>query len=146
VNDLLMKTLPGLLRDIPGFRLYAFCAVILAIKMYAVGIATAVIRTRRKVILNPEDARQSGVAQATAEHPDVERALRAHRNDMENIPPFLALGLIAVLMGAPLLGMQICFIAFTVARVVHSIVYLKALQPWRSMSFGIGQLASAALG
>jgi uncharacterized MAPEG superfamily protein len=146
MNDLLMNTLPGLLRDLPGLRLYAICAVILAIKMYAVGSITAITRVRSKVFLNPEDARRPGASQASSEHPDVDRVLRAHRNDMENIPAFFALGLVSVLMGAPLLGMQICFIAFTAARVLHTIVYLKGLQPWRTIFFAIGQLTSVALG
>ena len=129
----------------PGLRLYALCAIILVFKMYAVGVYTAVTRSRLKVALNPEDAARFGAQLTTAEHPDVERVLRAHRNDLENIPPFLILGFIAVLVGAPVWGLRVAFIAFTAARVVHSIAYVKAMQPWRSMSFGIGTLSVLAL-
>jgi prostaglandin-E synthase 1 len=144
MNDLLSNASSNLLLSMPGFRLYALCAIVLVIKMYAVGIFTAVTRGRLKMALNAEDA-AGGSQLVTAEHPEVERVLRAHRNDLENIPAFLILGFIAVLAGAPVLGMQIAFIAFTAARMVHSVAYLKAMQPWRSMSYGMGQLSSLAL-
>ncbi len=144
MNDLLPNFSSSLLLSMPGFRLYALCAIVLVVKMYAVGVYTAVTRARLKVALNAEDTAR-GAQLVTAEHPEVDRVLRAHRNDLENIPAFLILGFIAVLAGAPVLGLQSCFIAFTAARVVHSVAYLKAMQPWRSMGFGVGQLASLAL-
>ncbi len=113
--------------------------------MYAIGIYTASTRARHKVALNPEDAARFGRQLSTSEHPEVERVQRAHRNDLENIPAFLLLGLIAVLAGVPQLGLHICLIAFTAARVGHSVAYLKAMQPWRSVSFGVGQLSTLGL-
>jgi microsomal prostaglandin-E synthase 1 len=145
MNDFFTNVSSNPMLAAPGFRLYALCAIVLILKMNAVGIYTASTRARLKVALNPEDAARFGAQLATTEHPDVERVLRAHRNDLENIPSFLVLGLIAVLAGAPVLGMQICFIAFTAARVGHSIAYIKSMQPWRSISFGIGQLSALAL-
>ncbi|WP_158502119.1 MAPEG family protein [Vitiosangium sp. GDMCC 1.1324] len=145
MNNLFPELSSNLLLSLPGFRLYALCAIVLVIKMQAVGIATARTRARLKVALNAEDAARFGAQLVNAEHPEVERVLRAHRNDLENIPVFLILGFIAVLAGAPPLGLQICLIAFTAARVVHSIAYVKAMQPWRSLSFGIGGLCSLAL-
>ena len=145
MNHLLPNLSSNFLLSMPGFRLYALCAIVLVIKMHMVGTYTAVVRSRLKLRLNPEDAALSGTQLVEAEHPEVERVLRAHRNDLENIPAFLILGFIAVLVGAPVLGLQLSFILFTAARVAHSITYLKALQPWRSMSFGVGQLASLAL-
>lgn len=144
MNELLSKTLPDLLRDLPGFRLFGICIFVLTIKMYVLGGMTAAKRASLKVFLNPEDAR--GTDTANAEHPDVARYLRAHRNDLENVPLFFTLGLVAVLIGAPLLGLQICFIAFTVVRLLHTIVYLKSLQPWRTLCFAIGATANTALG
>lgn len=145
MNDLLSDLTPNLLLAFPGLRLYALCAIVLVFKMYAVGIYTASTRARLKMALNPEDAARFGAQLSTAEHPEVERVLRAHRNDLENIPPFLILGFIAVLVGAPVWGLRVAFIAFTAARVVHSLAYIKAMQPWRSMSFGIGTLSVLAL-
>lgn len=145
MNDFLPNLTPDLLLAFPALRLYALCAIVLVFKMYAVGIYTASTRARLKVALNSEDAASFGAQLTTAEHPEVERVLRAHRNDLENIPPFLILGFIAVLVGAPVWGLRVAFIAFTAARVVHSIAYVKAMQPWRSMSFGIGTLSAVAL-
>ncbi len=145
MNDLLSNLSSSVMLSFPGFRLHALCTIVLILKMTAVGIYTAVTRSRLKVALNPEDAARSGAQLTTTEHPEVERVLRAHRNDLENIPTFLILGLIAVLAGAPVLGLRICFIAFTAARVVHSIAYIKSMQPWRSLSFGVGQLSMLSL-
>ena len=75
------------------------------------------------------------------EHPDVARIMRAHRNALESVPIFFATGLLYVLVGGPSLGAQICFIAFTVSRVLHAVVYIKALQPWRTMMFAVGLLS-----
>ncbi len=37
------------------------------------------------------------------------------------------------------------FTVFVVARIAHSVVYLKALQPWRSIAFGGSLLAIVVL-
>ncbi|HEX8437782.1 MAPEG family protein [Archangium sp.] len=145
MNDLLPNFSSSLMLSMPGFRLYALCAIVLVIKMYAVAIYTAITRGRLKVAVNVEDGARFGRQVTATEHPEVERVQRAHRNDLENIPAFLIIGLIAVLAGAPVLGLQICLIAFTAARVAHSVAYLKALQPWRSVSFGVGQLSALSL-
>lgn len=144
MNSLVHQVLTDGLRDLPGFRLYAICAILLIIKMHGVGIYTATVRGRHKVTLNPEDAK-SGAQLTTTEHPEVERVLRAHRNDLENIPGFLVLGLVGVLTGAPLTALQITLVAFTVARFVHSVAYVRGLQPWRSLSYGVGLLGSLAM-
>lgn len=145
MNDLFPHVSSHLFLSLPGFRLYAVCTILLVIKMFAVGVYTGMVRSKFKVAVNPEDAKQFGAQLVETDHPEVARVLRAHRNDLENIPAFLFLGLIAVLAGAPAVGLSICFIAFTVARFAHSVAYLKGLQPWRSMSFGIGTLSMLVL-
>ena len=141
MNDLPYEVSPTLLIALPGLRLYALCAVLLVIKMIAVGIYTGVVRSRLKVSTNPEDAARFGAQLTETEPPEVARVLRAHRNDLENIPAFLVLGLVAVLLGAPSLALKVALIVFTAARVVHSIAYLKSMQPWRSLGFGFGMLS-----
>ena len=135
--------LPSLLRDLPGMTLYALTGVVLVLKMFVVAGYTGAVKMRVGGSPNPED--HPGRETAVAEHPDVARCHRAHRNDLENIPTFLILGLTAVLVGVPLVGLWICFGAFVVARVAHSIFYLSATQPWRSRSYGVGMLATLAL-
>jgi len=134
--------LPNLLRDLPGMTLYVLTLTVLLVKMQAVAIWTGRVRARVGSP-NPED-HPGGEAPAT-EHPDLLRCRRAHRNDLENIPTFLILGLTAVMVGVPKTGLWICFGAFVVARVAHSIFYLSATQPWRSRSYGVGLLSTLAL-
>ena len=71
--------------------------------------------------------------------------LRAHRNMLESSPLFFAIGLIYVLSGASPLGAKICFCTFTGARVLHSIVYVKAIQPWRTMFYAVSALSLVAM-
>ena len=128
----------------PVFKLYALCSVFLSLQMLVLGALTAATRAKHKGYMNPEDDKVSFKDARLVEggdHPDVARVQRAHRNLLESLPMFLALGLIAVLAGAIPLVVQICLATFTAARLIHSIVYIKALQPWRTMSFGIGTLS-----
>jgi microsomal prostaglandin-E synthase 1 len=131
--------------QLPGFKLYALCSILLVLKMVFVIVTTARTRARLKVSLNPEDAAAFGAQLVTTEHPEVERVLRVHRNDLENIPSFWLLGLLAVLAGAPTPVLYVALPLFTVSRYLHMVAYLKAVQPWRSVSFGLGLLANLAL-
>jgi len=130
------------LTDNPVFAVFAVCAAVLCLKMIAVGHYTGITRIRRQVYLNPEDAKAFSKIEefGSAEHPDVERGLRAHRNDSESTLPFLAIGLVYVLVGPPLLMAEVLLIAFTVLRCAFSVFYVMALQPWRSASFMLGEL------
>ena len=145
MNDLPIDVSPTLLLALPGLRLYALCAVLLVFKMFAVGAYTGMVRGRVKVSSNPEDVARFGGQASDVEHPEVARVLRAHRNDLENIPGFLVLGLVAVLVGAVGIPLKVALIAFTAARFGHSVAYLNALQPWRSVSFGVGLLSQFVL-
>jgi prostaglandin-E synthase 1 len=130
------------LTENPVFTVFAVCAAVLCLKMIAVGHVTGTTRIRRRVYLNPEDAQAFSKIEefASVEHPDVERGLRAHRNDLESTLPFLAIGLVYVLIGPPVLLAKLLLIGFTVLRCVFSFFYLRALQPWRSASFLLGEL------
>jgi prostaglandin-E synthase 1 len=130
------------------FKLYAICCVILSFQMLVLGAMTAAKRANRQGYLNPEDvavSKKDAKFVEGVEHPDVARVIRAHRNMLESLPIFFALGLIFVLAGGSVLGAEICFGAFTVARILHSVVYLKELQPWRTMMFAIGLLSLLGL-
>jgi len=54
---------------------------------------------------------------------------------------FFGLGLLCVMTSKSALGAQICIGAFTAARVLHAIVYLTELQPWRTIMYTIGALS-----
>ena len=127
----------------PLFSVFAVCAAVLCIRMIAVGHYTGITRIRRAVYLNPEDAKAFSNMEeeaAGAEHPDVDRGLRAHRNDLESTLPFLAIGLVYVLMGPPVLMAKVLLISFTVLRCAFPLFYIRAMQPWRSASFMLAEL------
>ena len=126
----------------PVFTVFAVCSAVLCLKMIAVGHYTGLTRIRRKVYLNPEDAKAFSKMDefVSVEHPDVDRGLRAHRNDLESTLPFLAIGLVYVLTGPPVLMASVLLIAFTVLRCVFPLFYIRAMQPWRSASFMLAEL------
>lgn len=135
--------MPTLLAD-PSFKLYAICSVILSFQMLFLAAMTAARRSGVKNYLNPEDVKVAFAGAKLvegAEHPAVARVQRAHRNMAESLPLFFALGLIYVFSSASPRGAQICFITFTGARVLHSVVYLRELQPWRTMLYAISAFA-----
>lgn len=132
----------------PNFRLYALCCFVLSLQMLFLAGLTAATRAKHKGYMNPEDVKVS-FKDATlvegAEHPATARVQRAHRNLNESLPMFFALGLLGVLVGASPTGLQIALSTFTAARVLHSIVYINELQPWRTMCYGIGTLSLVAM-
>lgn len=87
-----------------------------------------------------------GAALAAVDPPAVARVLRARRNAAaDNILPFAVLGLLVVLWGAtPMLTAIFCGV-FVVARLAHSFSYLGEGQPWRTVSFGVGALATLVM-
>jgi uncharacterized MAPEG superfamily protein len=127
----------------PAFRTYAVCTALLALKMLFSAVYTGTRRQRHQGYINPEDARTFGPPGATAhqlEPPEVAHALRIQRNDLENIPAFFAVGLVYVLAGASARGAAVYFWTFTLARILHTVFYMRHLQPWRAISYGVGAL------
>lgn len=131
------------LLDTPAFRTYALCSSILALKMILSAFYTGSRRQRHQAYVNPEDAEvfgKGGVRAGTKEAPEVAHALRIQRNDLENIPAFFAIGLVYVLAGATPRGAAAYFWLFTLVRVAHTVVYMRNLQPWRAICYGVGVL------
>lgn len=127
----------------PAFRTYALCSAILAFKMLASAVYTGTRRQTHQGYVNAEDARvfgKPGAAAGTDEAPAVAHALRIQRNDLENIPAFFAIALIYVLLGASCRGATIYFWTFTLARVAHTIAYMRNVQPWRAICYVTGAL------
>ncbi|NXP44702.1 PTGES synthase, partial [Heliornis fulica] len=128
------------------FVSFTFYSTILILKMYVVAIITGQVRLRKKAFANPEDALRNGGLQYYREDPDVERCRRrvhgwAHRNDMENIFPFLFLGAIYSLLDPSPTVARIHFFIFCVGRIIHTIAYLLQLRaPTRSVAYSVAQL------
>lgn len=95
---------------------------------------------------NPEDAQRHGGLQYCRSDPDVERCLRAHRNDMETIYPFLFLGLVYSFLGPDPFVAWMHFLIFFLGRMVHTIAYLGKLRaPTRSLAYTLAQLPCASM-
>lgn len=128
---------------LPAFLL---CGTLLVIKMYVVGVITGYTRLRKKAFANPEDALKRGGLQYFRSDPDVERCLRAHRNDMETIYPFLFLGFIYSFLGPNPLIAWIHFLVVLTARVVHTVAYLGKLNPRiRSGAYVLAQFSCVSM-
>lgn len=66
---------------------------------------------------------------------------RAHRNDMENIFPFLFLGAVYSLLEPSPAVARVHFFIFCVGRIVHTVAYLLKLRaPTRSVAYSVAQL------
>jgi len=129
----------------PTFVPYALTCLVLCLNLLILWITSGAMRARSGVAINPEDGARYGAPVRELDPPVVARFLRAHRNAEATIYPFLLLGLVYVLGGGGTrVGVPI-FAAFTFARLTHSIVYLRGLQPWRTLAFAASLLAICAL-
>ena len=130
----------------PAFVAYAVSAALLCLNLFGLWLYSGAARNRTRTLINPEDARLlKGRSIVERDPPEVARVLRAHANAMANILPFLILGFLYVLLGASRTGAVVYFGIFTLARYVHSVAYIAALQPWRTVSYLVGLLASIGL-
>ena len=130
----------------PSFLIYSAAMVVLCLNVLALWGYSGAVRNKSKTTPNPEDLRPTaGGTLAAVDPPAVARVLRAHRNAADNILPFAVLGLLFVLWGAsPMLTAIFCGV-FVVARLGHSFSYLGEKQPWRTVSFAVGVLATVVM-
>jgi glutathione S-transferase len=122
----------------PTLYWYSLSVVVLFFKMFVLSAYQGFYRLSRKVFVNPEDAHVFKKSVAEEELPQVRRAAKAWLNDLENIPIFLGLGLVYVLVGASPKAASWLFPIFAIARIVHTLTYLLGLQPWRTVAYGVG--------
>ena len=131
---------------LPAFQALVVISVLLALKMGAVAFVTASARFASKVVVNPEDAPVNPGSHAQPEDaPATLRAKRAHLNDVENIPVFLVLALLFTLTGCSATVGWAYFGTYFAARTLHTVCYLNALQPWRTIMFAIGQITQLGI-
>jgi prostaglandin-E synthase 1 len=124
---------------------YTLSCIVLTINLLALWILSGARRVRTGIAINPEDAARYGVPVSDTDPPAVARLLRAHRNAEATIYPFLVLGLLWVLAGGTARVAVPIFILFVLARIAHSIVYVRGLQPWRTITFALSLVALVAL-
>ena len=129
----------------PAFVVYAITCLVLSVNVIFLWGYSGATRARTKTAINEEDAAQFGGSLRESDPPQVARVLRAHRNAQASIYPFLFLGLVFVLAGGHGGVAKIIFGVFTIARLAHSYAYLAGKQPWRTICFIVGALATIAL-
>lgn len=125
----------------PLLKIYALTAIVLTFKMAAIAVVQGRGRVGAQTFDNPEDAKLFGGKFEAQQVPPVERASKAWRNDLENIPIFLILAWIYVAAGLSVGAFEIYCVIFVVARILHTIFYLNAIQPWRTIAYTVGAIA-----
>lgn len=129
----------------PSFAAFTLATAVLCIEMLGLAFATPLLRTKRNVWLNEEDAKRFDGAVADVEHRDVGRVVRVHRNQLENFVPFFALGGLWIALGAPAGVGATLFATFTVARSAHVAFYLARKGRLRTASHTLSFLVLLAL-
>jgi uncharacterized MAPEG superfamily protein len=135
------------LASTPAFVAYAFTTAALSLLLLLLWARTGAKRASTKTTPNVEDTSTvaKGAKLATEDPEAVARAMRVYQNASANVFPFLALGLVWVLLGAAAQTAWILFGIFVLARLLHAVVYSAGLQPWRTLSFVLAQLATVAV-
>jgi prostaglandin-E synthase 1 len=129
----------------PTFSVFAIATFALCVNLVFLWAYSGVVRGKTKTTINHEDASAFGAPLVDQHPPAVARVLRAHANAEASIYPFLFLALIFVLAGGSAGFAKIVFGLFTIARLAHSAFYLAEKQPWRTVMFIAGGVATVAL-
>lgn len=114
----------------PVFVTYMIAGSIMVLKIMGQGWMTVYRMLKSNSgLASPEDL-QAGLINPNP-HPEqlekndyVDRSRRMHRNDLENIPAFLACGLLFVAAGPSILLANILMYGFVAARLAHSVAYV----------------------
>ncbi|MBU0584317.1 MAG: MAPEG family protein [Alphaproteobacteria bacterium] len=131
----------------PVFVSYMVAASIMILKLMGQGWMTVFRMLKSDAgMLNPEDllpgpANRNPRPEQLLANDYVERSRRMQRNDLENIPAFLAAGLIFVAAQPSLWLANSLMIAFVVARLFHAVAYATGQRhEVRATFFSIGSI------
>ncbi|XP_031725721.1 microsomal glutathione S-transferase 1 [Anarrhichthys ocellatus] len=131
------------------FMAFTTYAAIVILKMLLMAPMTAFFRISRGAFVNEEDVALKPSEERKKllkSHPDVERVRRCHQNDLENVVPFVLIGLLYALTGPELSAALLHFRVFAGSRIFHTIAYVGALpQPSRGLSWIIGFLVTISM-
>ncbi len=133
--------------DNPVFVTYMIAAAIMIVKIMGQGWMTVYRMLKSDSgLASPEDL-QVGLINKNPrpeqlERNDyVDRSRRMHRNDLENIPAFLACGLLYVATGPTVLMANILMYGFVGARLLHAAAYIsKQTHEVRATFYTIGSV------
>lgn len=133
-----------------SWKLYGLTVVALFIKMFATVLVQGYGRYQHRGFANPEDAalfdRLFGKKPHAAQRSElVDRAQSVLRNDGENIPIFLFIAITYLQLGCWTQGFAVYLLLFVVGRIMHMVSYLRAIQPWRNLSYQLGLWVTFAM-
>ena len=132
----------------PAFHVYAISASLGVLKIMGQGWMTVYrLMKSGSGLASPEDLRPGPLNKdPRPEQLDindyVDRSRRMHRNDLENIPAFLAIGLLFAATEPPLILAQVMMYGFVLARAFHTVAYAtKRSHEVRATFYTLGSLA-----
>lgn len=138
--------------DNPVFAAYAVAVALTVLKVMGQGWMTVYRMMKADAgLASPEDLTPGPLNPAPRpEQLDVDdyvdRSRRMHRNDLENIPAFWAVGLIFVLAAPPLWLAQGFFYGFVLARLAHAVAYgTRQSHEMRATFYTIGSVIVIAM-
>lgn len=133
------------LSSLPAFPAYAATVIVLGLNLIGLANATALTRGQASEVINPEDTALSKKATVVFEggNDRTARYRRAHRNALENTPWFMTTALVLTLMGTSATVGAALFYPYAAFRIIHSICYVKSVQPFRTLSFVLALLIQA---
>lgn len=126
--------------EYPALPAFSVALIALFLKTTMTSALQVANRFSTRSFSAPEDARWAGVEGRATEAPLVQRCSSVWRNDMENLPLFLALALSYVMLGASLESASLLFAAYVALRYLHTVAYLRGMQPWRALFYLAGML------
>ncbi len=131
----------------PVFVTYMIAGALMILKIMGQGWMTVIRMMGSEAgLLNPEDLRPGPANRnpnpRQLERNDfVERSRRMHRNDLENIPAFLACGVLFVAAGPSYLLANILMYTFVAARFAHTLAYAtEQSHETRAAFYSIGSI------
>jgi len=130
------------LASLPAFPAYAVSVIALGLNLVGLANATALTRARANEVINPEDQKLNQKASVVYEEGNARTARyrRAHRNALENTPLFMITALVLTLMGGSATLGAVLFYPYAALRILHSVSYVKQLQPFRTITFATSAL------
>ncbi|MFO0551973.1 MAG: MAPEG family protein [Polyangiaceae bacterium] len=135
------------LASLPALQPYVVTVLVLGANLIGLANATALTRGQASEVINPEDVALNKKATVVFEagNDKTARYRRAHRNALENTPVFMTTALVLTMMGASgTIGAAI-FYPYAALRIAHSVCYVRAIQPFRTLSFVLALLLQVAV-
>ena len=135
------------LASLPAFSAYTVSVIALGLNLIGLANATALTRARANEVINPEDQKLSQKSSIVYDEGNdrTARYRRAHRNALENTPLFMVTALVLTLMGASATLGAALFYPYVGARILHSVCYVKSIQPFRTITFALAALLQVAV-